>query len=160
MTQTAHGPQPTAAGNGPTPVPADVYVEVQQFYAAQMRLLDSNDFEGFGATFTEDGAFRPAGGGLLEGPAAIARAAAAAAGRFQGGQPRHWFDMLTVDRTEDGSLHTSYYAVVSVTAADGRNVHEPSVVVRDVLTWTDGGLRNASRTIRRDDHLAAESARD
>lgn len=68
--------------------------------------------------------------------------------------------MLTVDRTEDGSLHTSYYAVVSVTAADGRNVHEPSVVVRDVLTWTDGGLRNASRTIRRDDHLAAESARD
>ena len=147
-----------SADHGPAPVTADTYVEVQQFYAAQMRLLDGGDFEDFGATFTDDGVFTPAGGGVLAGPAAIAKAAEAAAGRFQGGRPRHWFDMLTVERAADDTLHTSYYAVVSVTSADGRNVHEPSVTVRDVLVRTGAGLRNASRTIRRDDHLAAEAA--
>ncbi|WP_395365308.1 nuclear transport factor 2 family protein [Streptomyces sp. YH02] len=141
-----------------TPVTADVYVEVQQFYARQMRLLDGNDFAGFGSTFTEDGVFTPAGAGALEGPALISKAAEAAAGRFNGGQPRHWFDMLTVESDGDAALHTAYYAVVSVTSADGSNRLEQSVTVQDVLVRTENGLRNSSRVIRRDDHLAAEAS--
>ncbi|MFB7406011.1 nuclear transport factor 2 family protein [Streptomyces sp. NPDC056202] len=141
-----------------TPVTADVYVEVQQFYARQMRLLDGNDFAGFGATFTEDALFTPAGVGTLEGPALISKAAEAAAGRFDGGQPRHWFDMLTVESGDDAALHTAYYAVVSITAADGSNRLEQSVTVEDVLVRTEAGLRTGSRVIRRDDHRAAEAA--
>ncbi|MGW8604952.1 nuclear transport factor 2 family protein [Streptomyces sp. NPDC055893] len=141
-----------------TPVTADVYVEVQQFYARQMRLLDGNDFAGFGATFTEDAVFTPAGVGTLEGPALISKAAEAAAGRFDGGQPRHWFDMLTVESGDDSALHTAYYAVVSITAADGSNRLEQSVTVQDVLVRTEAGLRTGSRVIRRDDHRAAEAA--
>ncbi|MEV7371671.1 nuclear transport factor 2 family protein [Streptomyces sp. NPDC090301] len=141
-----------------TPVTADVYVEVQQFYARQMRLLDGNDFAAFGATFTEDAVFTPAGVATLEGPALISKAAEAAAGRFDGGQPRHWFDMLTVESGDDTALHTAYYAVVSITSADGSNRLEQSVTVQDVLVRTEAGLRTGSRVIRRDDHSAAEAA--
>ncbi|MFE6780322.1 nuclear transport factor 2 family protein [Streptomyces sp. NPDC057702] len=138
-----------------TQAPGDLYAEVRTFYARQMRLLDGGDFAGFGRTFTEGGVFRPAGGGApLVGPEAIAAAAGGAAARFGGGQSRHWFDMLLVDVAGDGALHTSYYAVVSVTHADGSTVLEPSCVGKDVLVRDGGLLLNQSRDIRRDDHRA------
>ncbi|CAM5717009.1 hypothetical protein SVIOM342S_07854 [Streptomyces violaceorubidus] len=39
--------------------PADVYAEVQHFYARQMRLLDTGEADAWAGTFTEDGSFAP-----------------------------------------------------------------------------------------------------
>ncbi|MGW7294418.1 nuclear transport factor 2 family protein [Streptomyces xiamenensis] len=128
-------------------------VEIRQFYARQLLLLDSGDFTGFGTTFTDTGTFHPAGGGTLHGPAAIATAAERAAERFRGAQPRHWFDMMTITATDDAAtIDTRYYAAVTVTAKDGSVLMEPTCLVEDTLVRaTDGTLRSRSRTINRDD---------
>lgn len=141
------------------PPSPELDVDVRQFYARQMHALDGGEFAAFGATFTDDGVFVPAGGGRLAGPEAIAVAAEAAAGRFNGGQPRHWFDLMTIGAADDGTISTRYYAVVTVTAADGTTLVEPTCLVRDTLVRTQGGeLRNHARVIERDDHLAARAA--
>ncbi|MFF7146181.1 MULTISPECIES: nuclear transport factor 2 family protein [Streptomyces] len=130
----------------------EVYAEVLHFYARQMHMMDGGDFAGFAKTFMEDGVFTLAGGrGVLEGREAIGAAAEAAEARYQGGRPRHWFDMMTAEETADGTLETTYYALVSVTARDGSVRFEPSCVVRDTLVRRDGGLLMLSRTITRDD---------
>jgi uncharacterized protein (TIGR02246 family) len=130
----------------------DLYAEILHFYARQMQLMDGGDFAGFAKTFTEDGVFTLAGGrGVLNGRAAIAAASEAAEARYQGGQPRHWFDMMVADQAADGSISTTYYALVTVTGRDGSIVLEPSCVVRDTLVKRDGELLNESRRIQRDD---------
>jgi actinorhodin biosynthesis protein ActVIA len=130
----------------------EVYAEVLHFYARQMHMMDSGDFAGFAKTFVEDGVFTLAGGrGLLEGREAIGAGAEAAEARYQGGQPRHWFDMMTAEESPDGTLVTTYYALVSVTARDGSILFEPSCLVRDALVRRDGGLLMLTRTITRDD---------
>ncbi|WTW93149.1 nuclear transport factor 2 family protein [Streptomycetaceae bacterium NBC_01309] len=133
-------------------VSADLYVEVQMFYARQIAMLDGGDFEGFAGTFLADGVFRPAGGRAeVSGREIIAKASEAASGRFEGAQPRHWFDMLRVMPEADGGIRTNYYAAISVTAADGSTRWEPTCVVEDELVRTDGQLANRSRTVVRDD---------
>ncbi|MGP4114340.1 nuclear transport factor 2 family protein [Streptomyces sp. 4N509B] len=147
----------TEATTSPKLPSPELYVEVQQFYARQLHRLDGGDFAGFAATFTDDGVFLPAGGGELTGPA-IAPAAEGAAGRFKGAQPRHWFDMMTIEQADDGTITTTYYATVTVTSADGSVLTEPTCFVRDVLVRdADGELRNRSRAIERDD-LAVKAA--
>ncbi|MFC4031644.1 nuclear transport factor 2 family protein [Streptomyces polygonati] len=134
-----------------TPSP-DLYAEILHFYARQMHLMDGGDFAGFAKTFAEDGVFTLAGGrGVLEGREAIRAASEAAEARYRGGQPRHWFDMMIADRAADGTVATTYYALVTVTGRDGSVVLEPSCVVRDTLAERDGELLNLTRTIGRDD---------
>ncbi|GAA3870534.1 nuclear transport factor 2 family protein [Streptomyces lacrimifluminis] len=157
-TQTQTHPDPPRAGRDrtpPVPAGAELYVELQMFYAHQMQLLDGDDFAGFAATFTEDALFVPAGRDAVRGREIIARASEAASTRFLGGRPRHWFDMLRAEVAPDGVIRTTYYAMVSVTRADGTNVLEPSCLVRDSLVSRDGRLFNRSRAIERDDLAAA-----
>jgi actinorhodin biosynthesis protein ActVIA len=137
--------------NGPKLPSAELYVEVTQFYAWQMHRMDGNDFGGFAATFVADAVFGLAGGTELIGPEAIEAGARAAADRFEGAQPRHWFDMLTVEEADDGTVSTSYYATVTVTSAQGSVLVEPTCFVRDTLVRVAGVLRNRSRVIERDD---------
>ncbi|MCX5415059.1 nuclear transport factor 2 family protein [Streptomyces sp. NBC_00059] len=137
--------------SGPKLPSPELHVEVTQFYARQMHRMDGGDFGGFAASFVQDSVFRPAGGGELRGPEAIERAARGAAGRFGGAQPRHWFDMMTVEEADDGTVSTSYYATVTVASADGSVLVEPTCFVRDTLVRVDGALRSRSRDIERDD---------
>lgn len=133
-------------------VSAELYVEVQMFYARQITMLDGGDFEGFAGTFLADGVFRPAGGRAeVTGRDVIAKASEAASARFDGAQPRHWFDMLRVTAEADGGIRTNYYAAISVTASDGSTRWEPTCVVEDELVWSEGRLANRSRTVVRDD---------
>lgn len=122
-----------------------------QFYAWQMQRLDGDDFTGFAATFVADGLFLPAGGGELRGREAIEAASRGAAGRFHGARPRHWFDMMTIEEADDGTVVTSYYAMVTVSPARGPVLVEPTCFVRDTLTRTPEGLSSVSRAITRDD---------
>ncbi|GAA3007367.1 nuclear transport factor 2 family protein [Streptomyces fulvorobeus] len=143
---------------GPKIPSPELYVEVTQFYARQMHRMDGGDFGGFAASFSQDSVFAPAGGGGLRGPEAIETAARAAAGRFGGAQPRHWFDMMTVEEADDGTVSTSYYATVTVASSDGSVQVEPTCFVRDVLVRVAGTLRARSRVIERDDLTARARA--
>ncbi|MGW8886159.1 nuclear transport factor 2 family protein [Streptomyces sp. NPDC055749] len=136
----------------------ELYVEVTQFYARQMHRMDGGDFGGFAASFSQDSLFAPAGGGELRGPQAIEAAARGAAGRFGVAQPRHWFDMMTVEEADDGTVFTSYYATVTVASPDSSVLVEPTCFVRDTLVRVAGTLLARSRVIERDDLVARARA--
>jgi actinorhodin biosynthesis protein ActVIA len=131
----------------------DLYVEVQQFYAAQMQVLDGGDFERYAATFTEDGEFRHTPGR----PAARTRAGIVADlhefhQRFADDpvQRRHWFNMLAIDPRDDGTIATTYYALVVTTRPDRSVTIRPSCVVHDILVRENGALLNRSRRVDHD----------
>jgi actinorhodin biosynthesis protein ActVIA len=133
----------------------DLYAEVQNFYAEQVRLQDSDAFEPFAATFTEDAVFqhRP-GEPAVRGRADIARVARRFAATLDAEriQRRHWFNMLAVRPTEDGAVSASYYALVVDTKPNSRPLIGPSCFVHDVLVRTeDGTLLTSSRRIDHDE---------
>ncbi|MFG2041505.1 nuclear transport factor 2 family protein [Dactylosporangium sp. NPDC048998] len=133
------------------------YARVQQFYAAQMRLLDDGKAEEWAATFTEDGEFgqdrRPAPRrGRLDIGAGLRRAADALAER--GAVRRHWLGMLTVDERPDGTLHTRYYALVIETPRGGVAALHLSTAVDDVLVRHGDSYLVRSRYVVHDGHTA------
>jgi actinorhodin biosynthesis protein ActVIA len=133
----------------------DLYAEVQNFYAEQVRLQDHNAFEPFAATFTEDAVFqhRPGEPGV-HGRADIAAVARRFAAKLEAEeiQRRHWFNMLAVRPGEDGAIDASYYALVVDTKPNSRPLIGPSCVVHDVLVRTeDGDLLTRSRRIDHDE---------
>jgi actinorhodin biosynthesis protein ActVIA len=131
----------------------DLYVEVQEFYARQMQLLDGGAFEEYADTFTEDGEFTH----TPNQPAARTRAGIVhELHRFHerfAADPvvrRHWFNMIRLEPQDDGSVRSTYYALV-VTTRPGRNVTiAPSCVVHDVLVRENGALLNRSRRVEHD----------
>ena len=134
---------------------SEIYAQVQQFYAGQVRHLDGMRAEEFAGSFTSDGVFdhRP-GGDPLVGREAIA----AAIGEYQRTthaadpvQRRHWFNMLEVFPQDDGTLRTEYYALVLQTRPGVREpVVGPSCFVTDVLAYEDGVLRTKFRKVSPD----------
>lgn len=131
----------------------ELYVEVQQFYARQMQLLDGGALEGYAATFTEDGEFahtpqRPAArtrDGIVKDLREFQK-------RFDNDPVvrRHWFNMLCLDPQDDDTIWATYYALV-VTTRPGRNVTiAPSCVVHDVLVRQNGSLLTKSRRVEHD----------
>ncbi|MER6119411.1 nuclear transport factor 2 family protein [Streptomyces sp. NPDC001743] len=132
--------------------PASLYVEVQQFYARQVRLLDDLRAEEFAATFTEDGVFAPSPGiPPAHGREAIAAALRAGHARRFGTEPvrcRHWHNMLRVDPGPDGALLTHYYTLMMVSRPwDPAPLIAPSSVVEDVLVYEDGELVTRERRV-------------
>ncbi|PYC83788.1 hypothetical protein C7C46_08555 [Streptomyces tateyamensis] len=115
---------------------AVTYYQVQQFYAQQMRLLDSGEAERWADTFTEDGVFHqnvdPA---PLAGRSAIAVAARRRIETIKSDSltRRHWLAMLEVDEQPDGRVRTRYYAMAMATPAGGRLEVYVSTVSEDVL---------------------------
>ncbi|GAA0707222.1 nuclear transport factor 2 family protein [Dactylosporangium roseum] len=141
----------------PAPVLAstETYVEVQQFYAGQVHLLDTVQAEPFAATFTEDAVFdHSPTAPPIHGRAAIAREVAAFHQRQLDGervQRRHWFNMMTVFEHPDGTLRTHYYALIVVTRKGlAVPVIAPSCTVDDVLVREDGRLRTRTRKVTPD----------
>ncbi|WP_411083295.1 nuclear transport factor 2 family protein [Streptomyces sp. cmx-18-6] len=153
-------------------VSAELYVEVQQFYARQMPLLEERRLEEFLETFTEDGSIehRP-GGWRIEG-----REQLLAEMRQRRGDPdqplveevsarearekniayydglvyRYWFDRMRVEPLGEGALRVRYQAIVSMTDFAGKVSFEPTTVVEDVLVGVEGELYTRSRLVTHD----------
>lgn len=132
-----------------------VYAEVQHFYARQIRQLDTADVEGFASTFTPDGLmWHASSGASATGPAEITATLRANFARHPDVVPRHWFDKLLIEPVGEDELHVSYYALLTLTAADGSVSLQPTCLVEDVLVVSaQGALRTRSRRIHRDDLL-------
>ena len=132
-------------------VNAELYVEVQQFYANQMRLLDNLKIEDYAATFTPDGWIEHAHRNeRAEGRATMIAGMYAALPRYKGVVVRHWFDHLVIDEADDGSLKVSYYTLVTRVDSDGHVVFEPTFTIDDVLVRINGVLHTKSRYIVKD----------
>lgn len=132
----------------------ELYTEVQQFYATQIHHLDENEVDAFGATFTVDAEFshtpqEPAAHGRENIKIAVRRFNE----RFRDDPVvrRHWFNMLSVEPSADGTIHTTYYALVVTTRPGGQPVLAPSCVARDVLVREDGRLLTRSRQVDHDE---------
>ncbi|MFJ8253313.1 nuclear transport factor 2 family protein [Streptomyces sp. NPDC094466] len=150
---------------------AELYVEVQQFYAEQMPLLEERRLEEFLETFTEDCVLEHIPFGwrfdgredLLKemsarrGDASAPRVEETSARRardenvpyYNGLVYRYWFDRLRVVPDGD-TLRTRYQAMVSMTDSDGKVSFEPTTVVEDELVRRDGRLLTRSRTVTHD----------
>ncbi|TDD73464.1 nuclear transport factor 2 family protein [Actinomadura rubrisoli] len=136
------------------PLSADLYVEVQTFYARQMRALDSGKLEDFAQSFTEDGVMRHVSrDDHVQGREAILAMLRAGLPAYDGFIPRHWFDKFLIETVDADTVRTDYYAMVTMTDAKGTVVLQPTCVVEDELVRVDGTLLLKSRVIRRDDLL-------
>lgn len=134
-----------------SPVNVAVHIEVQTFYAQQMRLLDALDVEGYAQTFTEDGVTDHAHRGeKVEGRAALIAGASAALPRYKGVAVRHWNDHYLIEEVDENTLNVSYASLVTRTTAEGQVSFEPTFSIDDVLVRIDGKLYTKSRTIHRD----------
>jgi actinorhodin biosynthesis protein ActVIA len=132
----------------------DLYAEVQQFYAKQVQLLDGRAFEAYAATYTEDAEFEHSPGV----PPARTRPGILAElkefhKRFEADpvQRRHWFNGFMLEPQVDGSINSTFYAMI-VHVRPGVREPEigPSCVVHDVLVWQDGALLTRSRRVEHD----------
>ena len=145
---------PAEQSTMPRGVDTDLYLEIQQFYAAQMQALDGGDATGWAETFTEDGVFAAnADSSATCGRAAIAQAAHAAAARLaeEGLVQRHWLGMLDARPGPDGGVRVRYYALVIRTPGGGDPVIWRSCAGADELVRHDGGWLVRERRITRDD---------
>jgi len=154
-------------------VPPELYVEVQQFYAWQMPLLEAREFESFLETLTEDSVLSHSPmGWRLEGREVILAEMRQRRGdpdkpRSEITSPRHardrgiayydglvyryWFDKMLVEPEVDGQVRVRYQAMMSMTDDRGKVAFEPTTTVRDVLVrCSDGLLRTATRHITHD----------
>ncbi|GAA5210243.1 nuclear transport factor 2 family protein [Streptomyces thinghirensis] len=141
--------------DGQDQVPAELYAEIQQFYARQAGLLDEGRAVEWAESFTETAAFRDAN---RPQEALVGRQALAAQARVHherltadGVDVRHWLGMIGIRTEDDGSLHVRSYALTPSTGRDGSGLRIPaSVVCQDRLVRDAGHWRVADRTLRRD----------
>jgi actinorhodin biosynthesis protein ActVIA len=142
---------------------AELYIEVQEFYARQIRLHDTGRIEEWAATFTEDGQIQHlpehavdhrVGKSLIRGRAELADAMKKIVKRLAEDkiQQRHWYTTMTVEPRDDGAIETSFYAVVNWIKRGGKPVPEVHTHARDVLVRDgNGNLRVHSRTLKHDE---------
>lgn len=137
-------------------VSADLYAQIQEFYARQMNLLDGRtaDPVAWSQTFTEDAVL---GSNFQEAPEtgrpailksmreALDHIAAQGTGDF-----RHWLAMIDVQPQPDGSLRTRYYGLAMATPVGGSLTIRGHVLCRDEL------VRRAGRWLVRRRHLEAD----
>jgi actinorhodin biosynthesis protein ActVIA len=153
-------------------VGADLYIEVQQFYARQMPLLEERRLEEFLTTFTDDCVLEHQPfGWRFDGKTDLLKEMSARRGDpdrplseqtsarrareeniayYDGLVYRYWFDRLLVEPADDGTLRVRYQTIVSLTDRNGKVSFEPTTVVRDVLIRKDGKLYTKSRLITHD----------
>ncbi|MFD5840326.1 nuclear transport factor 2 family protein [Streptomyces chartreusis] len=131
----------------------ELRARVEQFYAAQMRLLDSGEAEAWADTFTEDAVFSANGRSEpTRGRTAIAAAARLTSAELNtaGRIRRHWIGMSAVEPAGDGTVRVASYALIIETEVGGSPKVLMSTTCDDVLV-DDGGLRVRHRVVARDD---------
>ncbi|UQU67665.1 nuclear transport factor 2 family protein [Couchioplanes caeruleus] len=133
---------------------SSLYLEVQQFYARHMQLLDSGRAGEWAETFTEDAVFAPE-----HAPEpTVGRAALAAAVQrsheklvADGEVRRHWHGMVDVAPGPDGTLRVRCYALIVGTRVGGTPGLLMSCVCEDVMVRDgDGGLLVRERRVTKD----------
>lgn len=132
---------------------ADLYAEVQQFYASQMQELDNRHFEGYADTFTKDAEFaHTPGREPARTRAGIVHDLYEFHKRFENDpmQRRHWFNMINLELLEDGSVRSTVYALIVKIRPGSKPEIAPSCVVHDVLVWENGALLTRSRRVEHD----------
>lgn len=133
---------------------AELRAEVEQFYARQMRALDTGMADEWAATFTQDGRFsHPASEDPVRGREAIADGARVAAQRLAnaGEQRRHLLSMLHVDPRPDGTLLVRSYAQIVSTRRSAEPRLYAMCVCDDILVREGGTLLTRERRVTRDD---------
>jgi actinorhodin biosynthesis protein ActVIA len=128
----------------------ELHIEVTDFYARQMPLLEQGELQAFADTFTEDCIFGYDGAWQVVGRDALLGGVRANIPRYGTSKIRHWFESRRIAVREDGVIESSATSLVSVTSEKGDVTFEPSCVVRDQLVRTEDGLRVSSRVIRHD----------
>ncbi|AYN41978.1 nuclear transport factor 2 family protein [Streptomyces dangxiongensis] len=132
-------------------VNADLYIEVKDFYARQMRVLDDLDIERFTATFTEDGSVaHPHRGEKVEGREAMRAKMKSMLPMYEGLVTRHWFDHFLIEPAGDDGLRVTYYSLVTQTDTEDQMRFFSSSSVEDRMVRVDGELRIRERVIHRD----------
>lgn len=131
---------------------AAVYNRVQQFYAAQMQLLDGGDIAGYASTFTLDAEFAHTPGrapartraGIIEDLADFHK-------KFSEDpmQRRHHVSMINLREQEDGSLESTAYCLV-VKVRPGQQPIFVSCVMHDVVVAEADGFLTRSRHVSYD----------
>jgi actinorhodin biosynthesis protein ActVIA len=132
------------------PTHQELYFEVLQYYARQMRMLDDRDLAGYAKTFTDDAEFdHGAGGEPMRTRAGILRGLEEFHEQFETDpqQRRHHFSMVDVQPQDDGSLRTSCYALVLLVRPGQAPEIRSSCVVSDVLVREGDQLLNRSRHV-------------
>ncbi|WP_327430273.1 MULTISPECIES: nuclear transport factor 2 family protein [unclassified Streptomyces] len=146
-----------AAALAPVPVSAEVYQDLQHFYARQMQSSDDLDVPAWAGSFTEDGVFATnAFPEPIRGRAAIAehcdRAfAAQAKARIV---RRHVMTMLAASYATGGDgerVHTRSYVMVLETRRGEKPTIYCSTLCEDILARVDGGWQVVRRQVHRDD---------
>jgi 3-phenylpropionate/cinnamic acid dioxygenase small subunit len=138
------------------PVGAEVYQDLQHFYARQMQSTDDLDVPAWAGSFTEDGVFATnAFPEPLRGRAAIAehcvRAfAAQAEARIR---RRHIMTMLAAEHAagDRDRVSTRSYVTVLETRRGEKPTIYCSTLCEDTLLRVDGGWQVVRRQVSRDD---------
>ncbi|WP_034089983.1 nuclear transport factor 2 family protein [Streptacidiphilus albus] len=144
----------TVTEQAPTIGSAELYHQVQQFYAQQMQLLDQGRVEEWAATFTEDGVFAAnAHPEPTVGRAAIIASAGAATADYaaRGIQRRHWLGMVSIETSGPDALTARCYAVVLETPRGGPAGIKASTLCEDRLVRGADGWLVEHRLVTRDD---------
>jgi hypothetical protein len=129
------------------------YVDVQQFYARHMHLLDAGDAAGWAGTFTDDASFRlPGRAEPVRGRANLEAAARATAADLaeRGETHRHWHGMVAVEPIDQDTLRARCYALVFATPRGGEPRLHRTCTCDDTLVRVDGGWLVRDRTVTRD----------
>lgn len=146
LTESAQPASPAAG--------ADLYHQVQQFYARQMHLLDDGQVAEWAGTFTADGVFAAnAAPRPTVGRAAIAAAAGEAHDQLasRGVKRRHWLGMVAVDAESDRTVRARCYALVFEIPQGGQAVLRLSTLCEDRLELSADGWQVRYRAVTRDD---------
>jgi 3-phenylpropionate/cinnamic acid dioxygenase small subunit len=134
--------------------PADLYAEIQQFYARQMGLLDDGRPDDWADTFTTDAVFAEASRlpEPLRGREVIRASSRARQERLDADKIdfRHWLGMLDVRPQDDGSVRTRAYALAMRTPRGGQLEIFASVVCHDHLVRVNGAWQVRQRDLTHD----------
>jgi 3-phenylpropionate/cinnamic acid dioxygenase small subunit len=135
-------------------VSAELYAQIQQFYAHQMGLLDDGRPDEWSDTFTEDAVFQEASrlNEPLRGREAIKDSARARKKRLAADKIdfRHWLGMLSVVPEDDRTLRTRAYALAMRVPQGAELDIFAHVVCQDLLVRVDGGWQVRHRDLHHD----------
>ena len=144
----------------PTPVASADRLELQDFYARQVRFLDALDVEGFASTFTEEGTLVHESGAILAGREAMLADMRRKLPAYSNVQTKHWFSQFLYEQ-HDGYISADYYAALTITDETGRVTLKGDFTVVDRLVVADRTFEIVHRqitgavTVKKEKNLAS-----